>query len=182
MPADLGSISSVENAVPADTIAVPHVQQTQPVWCWAACCEMVTRHYATGLSAGPVLTQGQFATAFANKFQVDEVSMAAPNEVNYLLRKLAGRDTAYWTANQGGGPPSWDAVCSAINRGQLIILSAFNHAVVIAGYRTTMGGVRALMVHDPARADGPVPWEWDRIRANLAGLVWVKQTDPACLD
>jgi hypothetical protein len=160
---------------------VPHVKQRSPVWCWAACSEMLATHY------GETIDQAVFAAKFQEKFSDSNESMASPQETAWLLKKNTSRkiETLMFKHPYTDLRPTWDAVCEALNRGQLIILNMHNHAVLIIGFGYSAVGLKPfLWINNPAEsaANNPMQYGWEQVYAGMASLIMVSRDDIGVLD
>jgi ABC-type bacteriocin/lantibiotic exporter with double-glycine peptidase domain len=159
-------------------IAVTHVKQTKTNWCWAACCEMIGGRFNCNLS------QDGYALHHNTRFGHGLDHMADPGEVAWMLRNYVQLNVVAqrYIGNNADAKPTWQEVCGALDRAQLILASVSNHMYVIVGHGVDATHGNILWVHDPSREAGPSRVKWDVFAANWTATVMMSANDVHVLD
>jgi hypothetical protein len=115
---------------PGRVLSVPYSAQQTPVWCWAACSEMILQYY------GRVATQCGILSAW---FRFDCCTFPGPCTTTAPIEVIQATLAAVGVGSQRVlSPVSFDVVRAEIDAGRPLILayrgSFSGHVVVLYGY------------------------------------------------
>lgn len=133
-------------------LSVPFVAQQTPVWCWAACSEMIFRYYGTGNTQCQILSilyQGDCCS-----FPAFCQTTAPVAGIQAVLFQSGGLSSEIKS-----GPLSFQEVRTEIDAGRPFIIaylgSVSGHVVVVFGYDASN---QTLFIHDPLYGTFTVPY------------------------
>lgn len=124
-----------------NTINVPHVQQVESHFCWAACMQMFISHYRHFGDAGVPSQQD----LDRENSEANFCELNSPVDYAGIVKALKkrGREVTDFARAL-----SWEEITTAILKSRLVIACGAKHSKLIIGTGTKWSGTKFLRIND----------------------------------